>query len=297
LVAKIVIITHRDDTFVKPAGFFRRNPGSDYLFFDIAAELGRRGHEIVLRKGLDGPVETADAAILHVDLTVTPAAYLEFARNFRLCMNGAVADISKTAVSGAALREGENWTGPVVAKSNLNCRAFGEVQKNRAAHRRGEAEPYPGVRKYKKYVVYDTLGAVPDKIRRDGNIIVEKFRGELAAKGEYATRFWTFCGPEERCTRWISREPIVKGKSVIRNEPSPVPDELRRIRAELGVDYGKFDFVMTPDGPIVFDVNKTLGRPQNLVKVLEPETQRLADGFEAWMRQGQPATAMRAAAT
>jgi hypothetical protein len=53
---------------------------------------------------------------------------------------------------------------------------------------------------------------------------------------------------------------------------------------------------VTPDGPIVFDVNKTLGRPQNLVKVLEPETLRLADGFEAWMRQGQPATATRAAA-
>jgi hypothetical protein len=296
-VARIVIITHRDDTFVKPAGFFRSNAGSDYLFFDIAAELGRRGHEIILRKGVDGPVEAADAAILHVDLTVTPADYLDFARNFRLCMNGAVADISKTTVSGAVLREGENWMGPVVVKSNLNCRAFGEVQKNRAARRRGEAEPYPGVRKYKKYVVYDSLGAVPAKMRRDENLIVEKFRGELVSAGEYATRFWTFCGPEERCTRWISREPIVKGKSVIRNEPSSVPDELRRIRAELGVDYGKFDFVVTPDGPVVFDVNKTLGRPRNLVKVLEPETLRLADGFEAWMRQGQSITALRATAT
>ena len=39
----------------------------------------------------------------------------------------------------------------------------------------------------------------------------------------------------------------------------PVPEELRKIRAQLGFDYGKFDYGIVDGEVILYDVNRTPG--------------------------------------
>ena len=38
-----------------------------------------------------------------------------------------------------------------------------------------------------------------------------------------------------------------------------MPEPVRELRRQLGFDYGKFDFAISEQGPIVYDVNRTVG--------------------------------------
>ncbi|TIP52098.1 MAG: hypothetical protein E5X68_38765, partial [Mesorhizobium sp.] len=62
----------------------------------------------------------ADVAVLHLDVTVTPPDYVDYARRFPFCLNLGAADISKRRVSGAAIGWDEPWQGQVIVKSSLN---------------------------------------------------------------------------------------------------------------------------------------------------------------------------------
>ena len=60
----------------------------------------------------------------------------------------------------------------------------------------------------------------------------------------YVIRTWVFFGDRERCRRFLSPHPLVKGRGMIPDEPVPVPDSIRAQRERLGFDFGKFDFVI-----------------------------------------------------
>ncbi|WP_235984434.1 ATP-grasp domain-containing protein [Mesorhizobium neociceri] len=258
--------------------------GRAHICFSIfLEELKRRGHSVRIQQG---PARThgADIAILHVDATVTPADYLDYARGFPFCLNLATADISKRRVSGALLEHDDTWQGPVIVKTNLNNQGIPETFLNRRSRRAGKKPPFPDVQGPQPYEVYGSLGDVPDGIFGDDDLVVEKFIAEREPDG-FAMRFWVFCGESERCTRYISPNGLVKASETIRREPVSVPDEIRERRRELGFDYGKFDFVMHEGRAILLDANKTPGRPKNLVKMFAAGAAHLADGFEGLMHR------------
>lgn len=282
-MSTLVVITHEYDQFIKVRPLSRRRESS-YFLFDILVELERRGHRVVVTRGVPARPATGDLAILHVDATVTPDAYIDYARTYPACLNLGLADISKRVVSGAVIRGGETWAGPVIVKSNLNCGGAPEVRGNELARRARRALPFPGAALVEDYAMYESLSRVPDDVLENPNLVLEKFLPERDGDG-YATRFWVFCGEQERCHRYVARQRIVKGANALRNEPVAVPDELRRLRADLGFDYGKIDFVVHDGKAIVLDVNKTLGRPRKLTPTLKNEAARMADGFEDLLRQ------------
>jgi hypothetical protein len=90
--------------------------------------------------------------------------------------------------------------------------------------------------------------------------VVEKFLPERDDRGFY-TRSWLFLGDEGRCKRCRSAHPIVKGPRIIDAEEVSVPEFIREERRRLGIDYGKFDFVIHGGQPILLDANKTPGEP------------------------------------
>ena len=51
----------------------------------------------------------------------------------------------------------------------------------------------------------------------------------------------------------------MKLSNVVERRPfeSEAPEELQRFRAELGFDYGKFDYVMVDGHPVLLDANST----------------------------------------
>ena len=282
VVARIAVITHEYDPFQSRHGLLLRQD-SPYMLFDILAELKRRGHSVRIQRGPSANHD-ADIAVLHVDATVTPPDYVDYASGFPFCLNLGATDISKRCISGAILEEGADWDGQVIVKSNLNHWGTPEEQINRKSVRAGKAAPFPGAQIFDRYQVHASLADVAPEIFGRADLIVEKFIPEIEPDG-FAARFWIFCGDRERCTRYVSPQRLVKGDDTIRREPVPVPDELRALRRKLGFDYGKFDFVVHEGRAVLLDANKTPGRARNLSKIVAAGTANLADGFENLIRR------------
>ncbi|RVD53327.1 MAG: hypothetical protein EOS46_29590 [Mesorhizobium sp.] len=281
-MTRIAVITHEFDRFERRRGPLLRRD-SPYMLFDLLEELKRRGHSVRILSGTSAKPE-ADIAVLHVDATVTPPEYVEYARAFPFCLNVGAADISKRRVSGAVIGRDDDWPGPVIVKSNLNNLGMREQSLNRRSRRAGKPEPFPGVELIEGYHVCTSLSDVAPAVFDRRDLVVEKFIPEPEPDG-FGARFWTFCGERERCTRHVSPQSLVKGDDTIRREPVSVPEELRALRRELGFDYGKFDFVMHEGRAVLLDANKTPGGARNLSAFLAAGNANLADGFEGLIRE------------
>lgn len=200
------------------------------------------------------PFRPADAAILHVDQSVIPQDYLDLAAAYPLTVNGKVRDIRKQRVSRNLVAQGSDWQGPVLVKSDLNSRGGPELlQARRAAQRSGQRLPPV---QPPDYVLYDHKDQVPDPVWTDPAVVVERYLPEK--RGHHnVLRVWSFLGDYERCTWYSSPETIVKGRNIVEFGPSDIPDEIRAERDRLGFDYGKFDFAIGPEGPVLYDANRT----------------------------------------
>ncbi|WP_051918128.1 hypothetical protein [Thioalkalivibrio sp. ALJ1] len=278
-MARLVLIIHQHDRL------YRWSPKRwkwrpCYLIVDIIEELQRRGHEIHVQKGTRGAPQHADLALLHVNATRVPAEYTALASQYPRCLNLLPTDISKRVISGALLRPDMDWSGPVVVKSDLNCAGTPEVRLNRAARIRLKRAPFPLVRAFGQYRVYPHRDAIPEQTLRDARAVVERFIPEPDPNG-FALRFWLFLGDQERCMRYVSGVPILKGHSVRDARAVEVPHRLRELRQELGFDYGKFDFVVHDGEVTLLDANKTPGRPPEMLGSFAEQVRRLTDGFES----------------
>ena len=191
----------------------------------------------------------ADAAILHVDQSVVDQAYLDLAARYPVAVNGQVRDIRKQVVSRNLVRRDSDWDGPVLVKSDLNCGGRPEY----VLAQRGGAAPTPPP---PQYDLYDRIDQVPDPVWDDTSRVVERYLPERR-DGMNVLRIWSFLGDYERCSWYTSPETIVKGRNIVSFGPAEVPDLLREERRRLGIDYGKFDFALGPEGPVLYDANKT----------------------------------------
>lgn len=191
----------------------------------------------------------ADAAILHVDQSVVDQAYLDLAARYPVAVNGQARDIRKQVVSRNLVRRDSDWDGPVLVKSDLNCGGRPEY----VLAQRGGAAPTPPP---PQYDLYDRIDQVPDPVWDDISRVVERYLPERR-DGMNVLRIWSFLGDYERCSWYTSPETIVKGRNIVSFGPAEVPDLLREERRRLGIDYGKFDFALGPEGPVLYDANKT----------------------------------------
>ncbi|HEY1384799.1 MAG TPA: hypothetical protein VGF43_14355 [Dongiaceae bacterium] len=264
---RIAVISHKFDKFERRS----------YLLANILKEVEPAGITAEITHGPRRFVE-ADLAILHVDSTVIEPEYIALARRYPRTINLPIRNIGKSRTSGASLTRGENWSGPVIIKTELNGRGAPEFYHNQVAALRGKPAPHPAVTGLRDYVVLDRASDVPDPAWRDPSVAVEKFLPERDPRG-FALRTWVFMGGRETCSRCVSAEPIVKGADVFSRELVPVPDELREVRGRLGFDYGKFDFVVHDGKPVLFDANMTPTVPENLSDDLRQSAKELARGL------------------
>lgn len=226
-----------------------------------------RGHRVVTHRGLDR-LPAADVAIQHVDLTRVPQAYLELARHYPRVINGRVGDISKRRVSAELLSPDSAHDGPVIVKTDLNHAGMPErllrqeMRGVRGALLRLVERAVPvrwfGHLPDDQYVVCEHLRAVPDWVWRTRGLVVQPLYAERHG-GLYALNQWYFLGDKDRVSTLLSRSPVVKIANVAEFVPlhGDVPDELRRRRAELQFDYGKFDYVIADGRPMLLDANRT----------------------------------------
>ncbi|WP_375205258.1 hypothetical protein [Hyphococcus sp.] len=279
-MANIVVYTHPlDRFFIWRAAWPPVIHG--YLLCGALRALALRGHRYrVVKK--PHPVG-ADLAILHMDSTIVDKDYLALKNEFPATLNFDASDISKRNVSRSLLTKDAAWRGQVIVKSDLNYGGLVEVRRNKEARRRGLAEPYPGAREKLIYDIYDSAGAVPPEVWSDPDLVVEKFMPEADADG-YAMRTWVFLGDEGRCIRHVSPHPVIKSHGVIRTDVVDVPPEMFAERERLGIQYGKFDFVIYEGKPVLLDANKTPGAPDMPRDMRHRIANRLANGLEGFLK-------------
>ena len=66
-----------------------------------------------------GKYVPADLALLHVDLSVVPDEYLDFARRYPLVLNGVLKDIRKSLFSTIRVKREDNYEGKVIVNLNV----------------------------------------------------------------------------------------------------------------------------------------------------------------------------------
>ena len=274
-MALLAVVTHEFDAFLAqdPSGVST----SGYLLFQVLEALNEMGHRWRLSAGLEAP--PADAAILHVDATQVPKAYLALARRYPVAINFGARDISKRRIGKGLLKPGDDWAGPVIVKTNLNCFGQAELAANARATIVGRRPPYEVTpTRLQHYPILSGLSEVPDAFWSDQSLVVQRFLPERDPEG-YALRVWLFAGARERCTRHVSPDPFVKGDRVISRRLVDVPPEIRAERERLGFDFGKFDFVVHDGEPILLDANRTPTMSARIAQYIKEGVQNLALGL------------------
>lgn len=271
---KILIIQHEND-FIGEQGV--------YFIEVIARCLREAGHEVVFINGLQKNI-TADLAILHVNLSVVPDEYVRYTMQFPVTLNLNVTDIRKCTISQNQVQPNDDYDGPVIVKTDKNCGGIPESKiYNQALPKRRSVMRYvrKSVRKTRNlgiklnllntdtsrlveteyresFRVFDDKDSVPKYFWHDDDWIIEKFLPEIE-DSRFVIRNAYFLGDKMICFKTFSSDPIVKEEKEVRSQKIEMPDEIIRLRNKFGLDYGKIDFVMHNEEPVVLDIGKTIG--------------------------------------
>ena len=230
----------------------------------------------------------ADLLLIHVDLSVVPDEYLEFANRYPIALNNGVKDIRKSLVSTNLLRSGDPYSGKVIVKSDLNSGGYPDriLERNPSPWRqlssfvRNDANG-SGLGTPFDYRIYDSLTEVPRADFERDDIVVEKFLPEKE-ENFFFVRHYEFLGDRSTCTRLAATGPIVKDQTVIRIEEVEPHPEIVQARKRLNFDYGKFDYVLHNGRPVLLDANKTTGADQVSSSRLNARRRHRADGIYSY---------------
>lgn len=260
---RIAIITHEIDEF----------EGSNYLLRHLSRFWQQDSIELVVVKGVSQPLPEADMAFLHTDITAVGEDYIKIVNHYPLVINGAVTDISKKVFSDLIVAKNDAYTGQVIVKTNAN---FGGMREREKKFSEGDwhstieiQRPWRQVEWMEEYPIFESPSDVPSGVWRNDKLVVEKFLPEQNQQGEYLLKIWVFFGDQEVYYQCVSSEPVIKSHNLIRREfldENDVPESIREIRANMGFDYGKFDFALHNGKPVLFDVNRTPGGPKTPIE-------------------------------
>ncbi|HPC75530.1 MAG: hypothetical protein WAZ17_05955 [Thermovirgaceae bacterium] len=237
---------------------------SSSLVFRLSEIWRDEGHRIT-----QGPTESleADIGIMNIDLTKVPKEMIPANPSGKPLLNSLILDISKRRISSNILSPDSSHQGEVIIKTDNN--SFGLPERNIGKGRRlkglvrsivKRTLPWQYTRQlwyYKNYPVCKSIQDIPAWVWKREDLVVERFVPEKEGE-EYSLRIWVFFGDQEYGVRMYGRNPIVKaGNRTGYEYLKEVPIELRAVRKRLGMDFGKFDYVVSDGEVILLDVNKT----------------------------------------
>ena len=254
-----------------------------------------RGHTVRFLFGTRN-VEPADVCILHVDLSIVPAEYLEFAAQYSRILNDRLPDIRKSVVSRNLVHEPEDWSGPVIVKTDLNFggwpeRMLGSTRLSYPLLRlaRHSGLPFGKIVDHGRYRIYPGFGQVPQKYLNDPFYVLERFLPEIH-DSLYCVNYFKFFGDRYECTRRYSERPVIISSNVVRSEVIEPPPEILEARSSLGLDFGKIDFSISAHGVHILDVNRTPGRRLKNTNVPLARLYHRAEGLYRLLDDVPPST-------
>jgi hypothetical protein len=236
-----------------------------YLVNHLIARWRLDGFQVVVSDGVGG-WPAADLAVLHVDRTRVPDSFQGLRDRYPVVVNLGGTDISKRVVSRNLLTFNDGYDGAVIVKTDANAGGHRERSLGyrtpvlglaRRVRDRFGAWESTGVLSTLKYPVYASMSDVPPAVWRNPALVVERFTPERRG-ADFAIRQWVFLGSREYARVGFGPQPIVKAANVTSSEVlDEIPECLRAMRADLGIDYGKFDFVVHEDDIVLLDANRT----------------------------------------
>ena len=275
---RIAVLIHEHDDF----------EGGGYLLRRLCDEWERQGARVSVVRVGQKPWPEAELAILHADITAVGDEYRALLSHYPRVINGRATDVSKRVVSELILARDDEYAGPVIVKTNANFGGLREVPRAELLSR-PVPKSWQEVTWLVDYPIFDRMSRVPAGVWQNPHLVVEKFLPErndakrvndgaapAPSDQEYVLRVWVFLGNQSIHYRCISKSPVIKGRNTLRREllDADVPAELRARRAELGFDYGKFDYALVDGKAVLYDANRTPGTPGDQ---------------SAWQSFGQPA--------
>jgi hypothetical protein len=279
---RVAILVHEHDAFEETRYFMR----------EIAGIWQREKGMPVSVVRCPGPSVDADLAVLHVDVTVVPPKYVTSIQQYPRVINGRVMDSSKRRISSNLVRRGDGYDGPVIVKTNRNYGGAMEAQLRkkgpfvaRLGHSLRSRLPWSWQSKipFLDYPVFESVRDVPPAVWLNPDLVVERFLSERR-NGHYCLRVWLFLGDRETNSICYSDHPIVKSNNIIRREAvAEVPEDLRRIRRELGFDFGKFDYAIVDGRVVLYDANRTPSLGRLPAERTTPTIRLLSEGIHAFL--------------
>jgi hypothetical protein len=240
----IAVLFHEKDT---PSSI------QQYLITYYTKFWHEKGTRVVALYGLTRYVP-ADLIVVHVDLSVVPEPYLEFAARYPIVVNGKIRDIRKSCISRNLVDGDSEYQGPVIVKSD--CNYAGMPERRYLPQQTNQAESL--FSDPLGYLIYPCYTDIPPDILQRHGIVLEKFLPEIE-EGLYHIRFYNFLGNRGNCMRIASQSPVVHIDHSVKVEQIPFDPRIEKLRQELNFDYGKFDYVVRGDEVVLFDANKTTG--------------------------------------
>jgi len=226
-----------------------------YLIAQHGALWREEGINVRHFRSAKAAIRRSDLVIVHMDVSFIPNRLLEPLAAHPLVLNSRVQEIRKSRISSCLLERGSDWKGPVIVKTDLNCKGKPERLQGVLSGFRGRW----WARKDTHYFIFDTVDEVPDWAWEEAAWVVEKQEVEVDLMG-FATHSATFFGDEISEVKLSGAHPIVKASNAeLCLRLDDVHEEVRRKRQEIGLDYGKIDYTHNDQGVHVFDVNKTIG--------------------------------------
>ena len=249
---------------------------SNYLLKHLCDAWTEDGHETTFLRNLHNPLPPADVVVLHIDLTTVPLQYLDALPSHPAILNRKVASISKRLFSSTILYPGDSYAGAVIVKTSAN---YGGLPERRAGlisrlypSGGGPLTLWRHARSLRKYPIFPSMDAVPSGVWSNEHLIVERFLPECSLAGDYCLRQLVFLGNRDSHYMSYSHEPVIKSHNIRSRTELPVddiPESLRRMRKELGFDYGKFDYGIHDGQVVLYDLNKTPGAPRTLDRIAD----------------------------
>lgn len=287
---RIAIIAHEIQPFSK--GYYLRRLAE--LHWQAA------GHDVLVHHGLEDPPD-ADLAILHIDASVVPAEYRALAERYPRHTNASTPSIERRRFSKILVGREDTYDGPVILKTNGNRHGINDI--SLARHRvKASLNPLTHLQwRFKRsvtwrlrrlpndnYTIYENKSDVPTWVWRDRRFIVERFVPQIA-DASYYVNYWSFIGDRDVVMTCRQPHPIVRpddGREDLVEVHSDVPEEIRAAREDLGLDFGKFDYLLHEGKPTLIDVTTTPNSGDNahlpsrlrLIETLAPGLDALLSG-------------------
>lgn len=212
------------------------------------------------------PPGDADVLLVHADRTVVPDSVIALVGG-RSAVNGRALDIRKSRYLEHVVTGPDPDSGPVLVKTDLNHAGLPERLAGEGFPRTWPARLIRAVRRRlglpveirtkADYRVYDRSEDVPARRFADGSL-VQRFLPERR-DGRYVLREYYFLGGREYLSVELGDEPILTSGTQVDSGPGTPPAEVRAIRDQLGLDYGKIDYGIVDGRAVIYDANKTLG--------------------------------------